>query len=190
MKSARIVLVPVLAMIAGACSSMTINHDWDPSAVDRFPDYQSWGWLPRRGDIQTDPGRRVNAEFVKARVEISIENRLAQQGFETATAGDPDFWIGYHIGLNTQVEVTHVNTYWGYGWGGWYGGGVRMSTPVVNQYEQGTLIIDIVDVEEKALVWRGTAEAEVYPDMTPQERQDRLDDAVKRILEQFPPSGY
>jgi hypothetical protein len=55
-------------------------------------------------------------------------------------------------------------------------------------YEEGTLILDIVDVKEHQLVWRGTAKAVVDENATPEQRQARIDQAVSMILDKYPPT--
>ena len=37
------------------------------------------------------------------------------------------------------------------------------------------------------MVWRGVAQAEIKPEMTPDKRQKLLQDAVREVLERFPP---
>ena len=59
----------------------------------------------------------------------------------------------------------------------------------VREYDEGTLIIDIVDAGSNELVWRGAAQGEVNLAASPQEREQRAQDAVQRILEDFPPQG-
>ena len=55
------------------------------------------------------------------------------------------------------------------------------------QYDEGTLLLDIVDSMTWKPVWRGSAQAEVNLDADPEKKQERIDEAVRRILERFPP---
>ena len=48
------------------------------------------------------------------------------------------------------------------------------------------LTVDFVDSRTNRLVWRGSAQAEVYSYSTPEQREARIDDAVGQILETFP----
>ena len=57
----------------------------------------------------------------------------------------------------------------------------------VYEYEEGTLILDIVHPGNKALMWRGSAEDEVHFKSTPEKAQTQLDEAVSKMLEHFPP---
>lgn len=58
----------------------------------------------------------------------------------------------------------------------------------VERRTEGSLTLDIVDTRTKQLVWRGTAESSIDRDASPQERRERLQEAVSKILEKFPPA--
>ena len=59
--------------------------------------------------------------------------------------------------------------------------------PQVINYEQGTLVVDIVDAHSNKVVWRGWAQDSVEGVIDNQDRMERqLDEAVTRMLEQFP----
>jgi hypothetical protein len=57
----------------------------------------------------------------------------------------------------------------------------------VDQYEEGTLFIDVIDPKRNTMIWRGSATARVTPDLTPEERETRIGEAVRAILAKFPP---
>jgi hypothetical protein len=65
--------------------------------------------------------------------------------------------------------------------------GVGTSSTYVNEWDEGTLLVDIIDAGRNELVWRGTATGTVEPELTPAESQARLDDAAAKLLQTFPP---
>ena len=89
------------------------------------------------------------------------------------------------------MQVTNTG---GYGYGGWYGGyrgyggyGYGGST-YVSYYEEGALVIDIIDWQEKELSFRGTATGTLSKsEKTPEESQADIDELVTNILAKFPP---
>ncbi len=114
------------------------------------------------------------------RVGAAVEAQLKAKGYVPAE-GAPDFLVATYVGQLSRIQVTD----WGYGYGpraAWYGGGVD-----VYQYEEGSLIVDIVDARSKRLVWRGTATAIVDPGATPEERTERIQEAVAKVFKDFPP---
>lgn len=44
-------------------------------------------------------------------------------------------------------------------------------------------------IDSKDLIWRGSAKAELDSTMTPEKAQKLINEAVQRILENFPPAG-
>ncbi|MCK6460911.1 MAG: DUF4136 domain-containing protein [Planctomycetes bacterium] len=161
-----------LALLA-ACSSVSTNYDYDMSYdFSKLKTYR-WADIPAKSDA--DP-------LVVQRVGSAVESGLKAKGYAQAE-GAPDFLVATYVGRRTRIQVTD----WGYGYGPrghWYGGG----GVDVYEYEEGSLIIDIVDAKTRQLAWRGTAIGIVDPSATPEEKTERINDAVARIFEDFPPT--
>ncbi len=177
------VLAALLVTALCACSTLRVSSDYDP-AFD-FSGFRTWNWLtgPQAGTV--DP--RLPSGLVEERIRAALEKHLAALGFERSATGTPDFRVGYHAAVEDKVDVQTINRAYGYGPGWGAGRGLMTSDTYVRQYEQGTLIVDIVDPRTKRLVWRGSAQAEVYSYATPEQREARIDDAVGQILERFRP---
>ena len=189
----RLFAVTALAALTACASSIQVNHDFNPEAS--FAAFQTFDWMPESGR-QSDT--RTANDLRERRFRTATEAYLTEKGFRKVTSG-ADFVVGYHLTLENQVDYRTVNTYWGPGWGyrgmypggyyGGYGGGMGTSQTTAYGYVQGTLIIDIFDVESRELVWRGVGEGKVQEDLTPQERDQRTREAVEAILAAFPPNG-
>ena len=69
-------------------------------------------------------------------------------------------------------------------------GSIGISTgSQVRTYDQGTLLIDVIDVASDKLVWRG-ASSQALPNLSdPQRLTDHINAAVAAVLAQFPPGG-
>ena len=83
----------------------------------------------------------------------------------------------------TYVGGPHGRRWAGAGWGG-----VGWTETVVDQYEEGTLVIDLIDVAERRLVWRGSGTRRLSRDPQPDRLTQRVNEAVDEILAQFPPN--
>jgi hypothetical protein len=83
-----------------------------------------------------------------------------------------------------MLDVTTVNSYYGYGW---TGVGVVARDVSVRRYDEGTLIIDVASASSNQLVWRGTAQAEVSMSAPTEQRRKKIYEATSKILERFPP---
>jgi len=57
----------------------------------------------------------------------------------------------------------------------------------VREYEEGTLVLDVVNGSEKDLIWRGTAKKTVDQNATPDKITKTINEAVKKLLKGFPP---
>jgi len=133
----------------------------------------------------------------------SISNRelradLAQEfaglGY-VASDSNPDFCVAYYASTNQKLDVTYWDygyawrPHWWSGWGrrygrGWGGDWGMQSSPMVTQYTEGTVIVDVIDPKTKDLLWRGQGIAPVSSNER-QYEQD-LQKAVEAIVDKFP----
>jgi hypothetical protein len=128
----------------------------------------------------------------------SISNRALrsdlQQGFEklgyAVNDSTPDFCVAYYASTNQQLDITT----WNYGypfrprrWAGWGFYQPRFGAafdPMVTQYTQGTVIVDVFDPKTKDLLWRGQGVANVSDNQ--QQYTQELQTTVSAILAKFP----
>jgi Domain of unknown function (DUF4136) len=167
----------LLSTIAG-CSTINVSSDYDPKA--NFSAYRTYSWLARAQEPNTDP--RLQSSLLHSRIRDAVEAQMASKGFRQEPTAKTDLQVAYHVALKGKLDVTTVPSY-PYGpsmWG-------ATTTTSVRQYDEGSLILDFIDASTHQLVWRGSAQAEVKPDTTPQEQQKRINEAVQKILERYPP---
>lgn len=55
----------------------------------------------------------------------------------------------------------------------------------INEYEKGTVIIEVADVDSRSLIWRGALQAHVSDDVPEDARRERIDKAVKILIDNF-----
>jgi len=176
----------LLALATAGCAGFSVSSDYDPQAD--FSGYRSWYWLPPSptGD------HRIDNDLVAARIRRAVEASMAARGFAKTGTGEGDFGVGYHGAIQGKIDVQTIDRYYGYGPGwGRYGagyGGIATET-YVDQYDQATLILDVVDRRSQKLVWRGSGSARVVEDETPQRRDERARKIVDAILAEFPPKA-
>src|SRR5258705_11503335 len=124
----------------------------------------------------------------------SISNRALRgdlrQGFEklgyAVNDSTPDFCIAYYASTNQQLDITA----WDYGYslrpGWWRGWGPHyrdMYEPMVTEYTQGTVIVDVFDPKNKELLWRGQGGAAGFhnPKQYVQERPANVAAALAQV---------
>jgi Domain of unknown function (DUF4136) len=175
---AVLLLAPIF--VAG-CSSLEINSDYDRDA-----DFASFNTYELVTSPEEAAKNRAN-DIVVRRLESSLENQLQAMGF-TKAAGQADLGVAWH-GSTKEQHSTTVDTYgyagagWGYGYYGWWGGGMGTTTVSHNSWEEGMLIIDLVDQKENKLVWRSVATAVLSDNSGTQEYLDKV---VTKMLAEYP----
>lgn len=183
----RLFAVPaLLALALAGCSGVTYNHDFDPGA--NFAGFQTYSWAEPSPDMGSEP-RGVD-QITERRIIAAIDGQMSAKGYRRISSGQPDLVLNFVLTTQQNVNYTTYHTGWGYG-GGWYGGGMGMSTSHTRatEWTEGTLIIDMYEVADKELVWRGTATAELTETRSPEERDRRINEVVGKMLEPFPPGS-
>jgi hypothetical protein len=170
MKQILLISLILLISITIGCSNISVNHDYDHSAD--FSKYKSYSWVSQPKVKQKNP--LVYNRIVDA-ANVHLLNRGMRQN-----AANPDFLIAAHMGSQSRINVTD----WGYTYHhrGWVSRDID-----VYQYQEGTLVMDIIDSGSKELVWRGTATGTIDPNASPETREANIRNAVDKLLKKFPP---
>jgi hypothetical protein len=159
-------LVILALLFFGCASSVEVTSDYD-NQYD-FGKLRTFGFLP----IPESAGlNQLDAD----RVSDAVTAELTPKGY--GFSRDADFAVVMHFGKHERTDIES----WGYSWGG--AAGVDLY-----QYQEGTLVLDLVDMETRQLIWRGSGTGVLSSDPGTQERTQNINVAVKRILAQFPPN--
>ncbi len=179
----RLTFIAAVAIFATACAGPFVRSDFDSSAD--FHDYHSFAWLdPATADVENP---LLDSQLLGRKIERAVIATLTDRGFVAAGADDADFLVTYHTSVRERVRDSGVNV--GFTFGSGYRRGLR--TIVVgdqfgaDSYQEGTLMIDIIDAGTDELVWRGWSTANVHPDRYTDEA---VAEAVRAILAKFPPT--
>ena len=172
-------LIPLLALVAaaGCRPPLTVDNDYDPGTD--FAKYKTWNWLPG-----AKPSEKDIDSLSEQRIRSAIEAELPHHGVTKAGEG-ADLSVNFRISVQHKIETSNASVGVGYGWGPAH---VGVSKSPSRSYDEGTLILDLVDAKTKTLVWRGTAIGTVDKDFTPEERQERIQNAVAELLRDYPPT--
>lgn len=164
----RSLLGIVALLLAAGCSGMSVRHDFDPD-VD-FAKYRTYKWLLR----EKMPG--VTVEIDKS-IRQAVDRQMVGKGMWKSTGDDPDLLITYRVTLKDRVEVKERY------YGDWRGiPGHRYVD--IDEYQEGTLMIEFFDPVLEQLVWQGWAVGIVGDE---RQRDQRIGDATQKIFERYPP---
>ncbi|QFI39105.1 DUF4136 domain-containing protein [Moritella marina ATCC 15381] len=183
-------LVALFSLALTACSSVSVSTDYDQEAD--FSRLNGFNWLPESAVVEKESAY-LNNRIMDERITKAIDKQLVAQGFNFASTAD--FYINYSITAEKKTDIRTYDNYSGYGpswgWGVGYGHrGMSLSAHTetrIDEYQQGSLIIDVIDPKSLELIWRGIGSKRL-PESTDAAEMDKLvADVVKSILVKFPP---
>ncbi len=164
------------ALMVGCGSGIKYSHNWDP-AVD-FSAYRTYGWF------QEAASRSAREQLWEGRLKAAVDREMSLKGLQQGS--NPDVLVAWEAATEGKVSVTTHGSMYGTGYRGRYGGfATGSSTTTVNEWDEATLIIDIIDVKSERLVYRGSAQAKVNENRSPEDATALLNEAVAKILEEF-----
>jgi hypothetical protein len=182
----RLIFAAFIAIAISACSGIPVSQDFE-QGFD-FSGLKTFAW---EANQENQWGIASSNELVDRRVRSAIENTLTGRQFSQVDAAQADFLVLYNITVDQRISSSNVSGGVAVGRSSrGRHGSIGISTgSQVRTYEQGTLLIDVIDVASDQLVWRGTS-SQALPDLSdPQRLTDHINATVAKILEQFPPGG-
>ncbi|AZQ60393.1 DUF4136 domain-containing protein [Maribacter sp. MJ134] len=193
MNKLKLLALPILALLfLSSCSSVRVLSDYDQKAD--FNGYKSYAFY------KTGIDKAQISDLDKKRILRAIETEMASRGF--VKSENPDILVSIFTKEQERVDVYNNNFGWGgwggfggwgWGWGGlgwgpglgWgWGGGNLVSTST-----EGSLYIDLIDTKSKELVWQGKGEGTLANTKNIQKKEQRIQQFVAQILEQYPPDA-
>jgi hypothetical protein len=179
-----ILLLSLSLFLIWGCSSLSYKTDYDPS-ID-MSGYKTYMWYS--GKMPDDDALSANP-LIKKRVAAGVDEVLQEKGFSIGTKDAFDFVVIIHAGNKEKMQITNYG-YGGYGYGrygmGWGGYGGYGTTDVY-QYDETTLVIDIVDAKKKEMVYRSTVTGVVKKNPSREEQEQNILKVVTKMLDDFPP---
>ncbi len=192
-----LVAVALATALLAACSSGPPKPDVDYKQDYDFAQVQKLAFYKNSGQVSGDNPLQLS-DIQRNRIDEALEFALRNKGFDIVDdASQADMLISWH--LATQHK-TDVRTYETPAYGGYYGGYGRYNrysayncwscsptrTEVsVQNYTQGTFIVDMIDPGMRQSVWRGVTQSKLKGKH--EEDQGRYNEAATAIFASFPP---
>jgi hypothetical protein len=165
----RVALVFAIVLTVGTAFAMDVKTDFDHHA--NFSAYKTFSWAK----VDTpDP-------LWNDRVKEAVDRALTAKGWtEVSSGGDVSI-----VAVGTTRQKPTLRTFYD-GFDGWLWSGFGGATTYVENYTEGSLIIDMFDTNTKKLIWRGSA-SDVLSGK-PEKDEKKLEKVVSKMFEHFPPS--
>lgn len=193
MKSIKTILILSLLMVVFSCGPRvsTVN----PDGTD-LSNYDSFAYLPN-ANVKVE-GMSYDDENINREIVEAIRTNLRQEGFEV-DRDDPDLLVLISTATDTEIAadtdpvyatypyttgVTTVSPYYEpyyYNNYGAYNNVVGYDVDTY-AYEEGTLVINLIDRQTRNTVWKGVATDDIYGQTSSEAIRQMVDD----IFEEFP----
>jgi len=182
-RSTRVFFTSAFASILFSCGpSLKVTTDHDSSV--NLHQYHTFSMYKLEG--KTDAVSELNAN----RITAAVKNEMLKKGF-TENATNPELLVNTIAILKDRQSVSSNTDFYGYGgayrpyaWGGGMGTVSASTTYNVENYKDGSLIIDIVEAATKKLIWQGTGNSEIDKPLKDPDKQ--IPAAITKIMASFP----
>ena len=178
MRLLRATLLPMLlvALLTPGASAKGVKTAHE-AGVD-YSAYPTFDWRPGHKGHPDAP--LAEGSPLDRQLRSIGEKLLRAAGFEKSVSGEPDLWITFYGmledigavgGVNFELSE-HVS---------WIG---DPGSHYAHFYQQGTLVVEVVDAASDEVLWRGWASETIKK---PSQLEKKAEKVMSRILKQFPP---
>jgi hypothetical protein len=164
----------------------TLGSDsaYDPN-ID-FSLYRDFAFAERPEEkLEGPPGSSTGNPFLEAQIQREIRFELLRRGFSQAEVAEADFLVSSHVGARSTTWYSVGPASFSSSYDQWYdrwalqGAHIRPHT-----FRNGTLVIDIIDMNTKELTWHGWRTDPVPPAA---DAKELIRSIVTDVLDDFPP---
>ena len=168
MKTVRMMSVMgiLIGLLAASAQAQSVQTDYDRSF--NFSNLKTFGFAGQSRSA-TDP--LANDSLNDGRIKAAVESQLIANGYRTDV--NPDFVVVYYVTTKNKLSVQDF----GYGPPRWFGG----RNISVNQYSEGTLLVDFIDTKTNQVIWRGRASGTL--EMKGVDK--KISKSVEKLVKQF-----
>ena len=164
----RIAFIAVTALILlGTCAAaQEITNDY--SKVD-FAHFKTYAWAS---------GHRVADELLNQSIVSSIDAQLSAKGLTKVSPGaDPDVLVSYDVVFDRDIRGI-----------GFRDGLRNLRWRSGSKYViMGLLVVNLVDSDTGAMLWRGMASGDVDANASPEKHDKKIQEVVQKIFRSYPP---
>jgi hypothetical protein len=161
--------IAMVLFLAASLFASDVKTDYDRSA--NFNQYKTYSW----DKVQTKDPLWVD------RIKNAVDAALAAKGWTQVASGGDVYLRATEITQNEQI----LNTFYDdFGRGRRFGGFGNATTTTEN-YQVGSLVVDMFDTQTEKLIWRGSSSDTLSS--KPDKNIKNLDKGVQKMFKHFPP---
>jgi hypothetical protein len=182
----RLLLTLSLILGLAACASGPRIDTLQAPNTD-YSRYETFSYVSPLGTDRAGYASIISQQLVfSTRREMELRNFVYVDDPESA-----DLLLNFNAQLNEQIRTTNVvepafgPTFWDYRYGLYSTWPNYRETVAIDQFTEGTVVIDLIDAEAGRMIWEGSATGRVT-ERTRRDAAAELDQAVKSIFDRFP----
>ena len=155
-----------LGILISGCAVIDVDYDYDASYD--FSNLNSYSWFEMPVDLPVDT-------FAMQRIKSAVDQQMKKKGFTQAT-GPADFIVSLQ-GYKNTVRQTPQST--------------RVSGQLTanDQFQEGAFTLTMIDAKSDRLIWEGHGKGVVAPNLSTEERTQKVNEAIAKLLTNFHPAG-
>ncbi|MEJ2627121.1 MAG: DUF4136 domain-containing protein [bacterium] len=170
-------VILIMVIFSISCSTVRVSVNYDDTV--NFNRYEAYSLVKAPRNKENRKGT-VRNPLLKKEILNQIKTIFSEKGYtEAESKENADFLVIFYTNVQNKKDWVPPTYHTGR-WGRIH----RVRPGHTIHYKEGTLIIDIVDQEQKELVWQGVGK-DVLNRVNPEEN---FVSSVREILKDFPPS--
>lgn len=175
----------VLAIVLCGCHRVAVQTDHNDASS--LAGLKTYGWL----QTSASPGEdvRVNNLEVNTSVVKAVDRNLTRKGYQKVESGPADFLVTWFGAIEKNVKVESIDHFYkSHGYGAVVKGAVLQGEgeSAIREYEEGTILIDILNPLTHEMLWRGTGTKRIPKEGKEGDAGLYINNVVTQILENLP----
>jgi hypothetical protein len=170
--TARNRFILLTGVLAAGCATIDVGANFDPAlaiAPTTTFDFED------RGETPTGDPRLDGNPFFESRLTAAIEFEMAAKGLRRNPVR-PALLVHFHASVDRRLDVIQIDRAAGY----------MVDTVGYAEWEEGTIVVDVVDAATKRVIWRGWGRSDLAGVLSDPHTMDRyVQQVVHRMFERF-----
>lgn len=167
-----LILLASATLTITSCSPFQVRSDYSETA--NFSSYKTYKL--RIDDLKLN-------DIDKDRVLNEVSKQLKTRGLSVSE--NPDLIVNIKAQHKKITSIQDAYPYGMWGWGGSWEWGFGVHRTWSNNYNQGALVLDLIDARTQKLVWQGIGDG-ISVD-APKSKQKQIPNIVAEIMATYPP---
>lgn len=150
-----------LLLVLSGCANYNVKYTRTPGTD--YSKYKTYAWIP----ADSSQGKYINRKHLNDRIMYYANDALNKKGM-TVNTTNPDVAIRFYTYTEDKVEYQYTPppayVSFGFRGPGYYMGYSPMLAPATvtpRNYKEGSLVIEMVDVQSQQVVWKSEASSVV-----------------------------